>query len=275
MSRLLVPLWLLAFAGSAQSPADLFSKAPPAIDEALRDRVIQFYQAHVDGKFRAADQMVAEDSKDVFFEMEKRRCNSFEIGRINYKETFTKAQVMILCDTQMMMVPVGVRPVKLPLSSLWKQIDGKWFWYVDPAVGKDSPFGGAMKAGPMPAAGASPALTADMMKGPDPASLKLMVQVDRQDARFNLAQPGEQVIVVSSKLPGIAKLSVDQTSFPGLEGKLEKTELQTGESAKLTIVYTPAAGRPRVGQHLTEVRLRVEPIGRVFPIQVLLNAVSQ
>jgi hypothetical protein len=274
MSRLLVLSWLLAIAGFAQNPTDLFSKAPPAIDEALRDRVIQFYQAHVDGKFRAADQIVAEESKDVFFEMEKRRCNSFEIGRINYKETFTRAQVMILCDTQMMMVPVGVRPVKLPISSLWKQIDGKWFWYVDPTAGTDSPFG-PMKAGPMPAAGAAPALTADMMKGPDPASLKLMVQVDRQNAKFNLSQPGEQVINISSKLPGIAKLSVDQTSFPGLEGKLEKTELSTGESAKLTIVYTPAAGRPRAGQHLAEVRLRVEPIGRVFPIQVLLNAVSQ
>jgi hypothetical protein len=199
MSRLLVLSWLLAFTGLAQNPTDLFSKAPPAVDEALRDRVINFYQAHVDGKFRAADKIVAEDSKDVFFEMEKRRCNSFEIGRINYKENFTKAQVMILCDTQMMMVPVGVRQVKVPLSSLWKQIDGEWFWYVDPSAGRDSPFGGPMKAGPMPGPGSAPTLTADMMKGPNPAALKMMVEVDRQDAKFNLSQPGEQVIVVDRR----------------------------------------------------------------------------
>ena len=58
---------------AAQDPADLFRKAPPEVDDALRQRVTAFYQAHVDGKFRAADQFVAEDSKDAFFEAPKRR----------------------------------------------------------------------------------------------------------------------------------------------------------------------------------------------------------
>src|SRR5260370_36827649 len=104
---------------------------------------------------------------------------------------------MILGDTQMMMVPVGVRQVKVPLSSLWKQIDGEWFWYVDPSAGRDSPFGGPMNAGPMPGPGSAPTLTADMMKWPNPAALKMMVDVDRQDAKFNMSHPGEQMIVDS------------------------------------------------------------------------------
>ena len=44
----------------------LFTKAPPAIDEALRTRVRGFYQAFIDKKFRFAYEMVAEDSKETF-----------------------------------------------------------------------------------------------------------------------------------------------------------------------------------------------------------------
>ena len=50
----------------AQSPEELFEKAPPHVDQTLRERVKIFYQAHVDGKFRVADTVVHEDSKDAF-----------------------------------------------------------------------------------------------------------------------------------------------------------------------------------------------------------------
>lgn len=254
----------------AQSPAELFSKAPPAVDEALRERATRFYQAHVDGKFRAADQLVAEDSKDVFFEMEKRRCNSFTIGRINYAENFTKAQVMIVCDTQMMLVPVGMRQVKVPMTSLWKIVDDQWMWYVPPNPKHDSPFG-QMAPGPMPANGTGGGLPIDLLKGPDPASLRKMIEVDRQNLKFHLIETGEESIVVSSKLPGVMKLVVERPNFPGLEAKVEKDELKGGESTKLIVTYKPVPGRPKDGKHATEIRLRAEPIGRVIPIHCLIS----
>jgi len=37
-----------------QQPADLFTKAPPAIDEALRDRISKYFQLQVDGNPRLA-----------------------------------------------------------------------------------------------------------------------------------------------------------------------------------------------------------------------------
>jgi hypothetical protein len=66
----------------AQGQVDLFQKAPPEVDEALRARVTKFYQAHVDGKYRLADEVVAEDSKDAFFEARKPRYRKFELSRI-------------------------------------------------------------------------------------------------------------------------------------------------------------------------------------------------
>ena len=81
----------------AQDAKDLFDKAPPAVDEALRARIHQFYQAHVDGKYRIADQVVAEDSKDFYFAAQKPKYNSCETVRINYSENFTKADAVIAC----------------------------------------------------------------------------------------------------------------------------------------------------------------------------------
>ena len=70
-------------------------KPAAAVDEALRARIGKFYQAHVDGKFRSAEQYVAEDSKDFFFEMEKQRYLSFREPEISYSDHFTKAKVIM------------------------------------------------------------------------------------------------------------------------------------------------------------------------------------
>lgn len=56
-------LLLFSVVTFAQQSDDLFEKAPPNVDEALRARITEFYQYFVDGKFRDADGLVADDSK--------------------------------------------------------------------------------------------------------------------------------------------------------------------------------------------------------------------
>ena len=69
--------WMLAafvscaVVAAQTKPTDIFEKAPPEVDNALRERVSKFFQAHVDGKFRLAEEVIAEDSKDFFYNMEK------------------------------------------------------------------------------------------------------------------------------------------------------------------------------------------------------------
>ena len=44
------------------------AEAPsPEVDQALRARIAEFYQDHVGGKFRQAEALVAEETKDYFY----------------------------------------------------------------------------------------------------------------------------------------------------------------------------------------------------------------
>src|SRR5438067_7758827 len=83
---------------SAQPPADLFHKAPPAVDEALRARISKFFQLHVEGKFRQAESLVAEDSKDFFYSANKPKYLGYEIRDIAYTDDFTKAKAVVVAQ---------------------------------------------------------------------------------------------------------------------------------------------------------------------------------
>jgi hypothetical protein len=72
MKTLALSLVLLScFAALGQDSSELFDKAPPPIDEALRARVDKFYGAFIAGKFKEAYLLVADDSQDKFFELSK------------------------------------------------------------------------------------------------------------------------------------------------------------------------------------------------------------
>jgi len=73
----------------AQSPADVFNKPPADVDEALRSRIAKFYQAHVDKKFRQADEYVAEDTKDFYYQANKPAYLEFHIDNVLYQVNFT------------------------------------------------------------------------------------------------------------------------------------------------------------------------------------------
>src|ERR1017187_6076176 len=76
-----------SIAGAAQntpaSPPQ--APAPPEIDAALRDRVTKFFQAQANGRYRQADQYVAEDTKDYFYVMNKVHLVKFDITKVAYR----------------------------------------------------------------------------------------------------------------------------------------------------------------------------------------------
>src|SRR5579862_6988218 len=124
-------VFLMVSGLSAQTTANVFDKAPPDVDEALRARITKFYQAHVDGKARQAEQYVAEDTKDFFFDTNKPRYLDFRIDTITYSDHFTKARAVVLCKQRVMMPGFTDHPMDVPTPSTWKVEDGKWYWYVD------------------------------------------------------------------------------------------------------------------------------------------------
>ncbi|MCL6544345.1 MAG: hypothetical protein K6T61_03890 [Bryobacteraceae bacterium] len=260
-----------------QNPAELFEKAPPDIDEALRARINKFYQYHVEGKFRAADALVAEDSKDVFFGADKQRCRSFAITKISYSDNFTRASAMVICDTEMMMPPVGLIPIKMPIRSLWKVENGEWYWYVEPpppGSSLNSMFGVPGPAGPPPnSTGAAGAPSAPAAPGPpitftpllDLETLQNAVRADRTSVTFAVGTKGTERIQLANRLPGGVRLELRPAKLPGFEISLDKENLEKGESATLSITYLAAADSKPGATALVVV---VTPAEQEIPIRI-------
>ena len=121
---------MLAPAAAPQTAIEVFRKAPPATDAALRERVSRFYQSYVDKKWRLSDEFVAEESKDRYYAAPKPPYFSYRITEIKFEDNFTKAIVLSLAEQDRMVAMGGVMRMKVPMQSYWKLVDGKWMWYI-------------------------------------------------------------------------------------------------------------------------------------------------
>ncbi len=265
MRLLILAVAALCPCPAAQSPAALFEKAPPHVEEALRSRITLFYQAHMDGKPRRADQVVAEDSKDAFFEAEKPRYLSYEIVTVKYSDSFTRATALVNCETDVLMQAMGRMRIKRPITSLWRIVDGQWFWYVmpiDPKVGQDTPFG-RMRTSPEGPGAPSP--PPSQITLPSMQEILKKVRVSKNDVMLSSYQASSDEVIVYNDMPGTVTVSLDPAFAPGLQVKLDRTELKAGETARVTFQYQPPDKQPKPTLTAT---VRVQPTTQAFPIQI-------
>ncbi len=266
-------LTLLGSAYLAGQPAsDLFEKAPPHIDKALRERVRFFYQAHVDGKFRLADEAVHEDSKDAFFAADKRRYKDFDIVKIDYQENFTKARVVVAVKTDFLMPGAGRIPVTIPLTTLWKYDQGTWWWYVEPhsaEEGTQTPFG-TMKPG-KDADASSPFQKLQNMPGA--GAIRSQVKVSGTSVTLDCRQDGDSgEIVVSNGMPGILKLTLSMPEAEGFTARLEKEQVPAHGEGK--VIFSCDAN-PELAGRTIRGRLSIQPTNHQIPLTVRFQAGPQ
>jgi hypothetical protein len=234
---------------------DPFNRPPADIDEALRARIKQFYQYHVTGEYRKAESLVAEDTKDYFYTHNKPKYLGFEITRIDYSDHFTKAKAIVLCEQDITMPMISGR-FKAPTPSTWKIEDGKWVWYVDPESIGSSPFG-KMKPGPETPPSAGTGFSMSSM----PSSTDFLykqVTVDRKELTLKPGEAGS--VTVSNAAPGQMTLLIPSQPA-GFEAKIDKSTLQSGEKAVVTVTAKEGA-KPET------LRLQVDPIGQILTIQL-------
>src|SRR5208337_4156624 len=91
-------------------------------------RVIEFFQYHVDGSYRKAMDMVADETKDEYFASGKMRLKSFKLEDIKYSDKFEKATVTTTV-TRDWEIRLQNNTVTLPMITTWKLEHGKWVWY--------------------------------------------------------------------------------------------------------------------------------------------------
>ena len=149
--------------------------------------------------------------------------------------------------------------VPSPEPSNWKIEDGKWCWYVDPANIGRSPFG-KMTPGPdAPLVNGAPISLSNVPSTAD--FLFTQVKVDKQDLTL---KPGESATVtVTNGAPGIVTLTIP-TPLIGIAASLDKTSLQSGEKAILTV---------KAGDDLKPgvLNLQVEPTTQILPIKIAVK----
>ena len=260
MSRAFAVFLMLGAVMRAQTAADAFDKAPADVDDALKARITAFYQAHVDHKFRQADQYVAEDTKDFYYEANKPVYLSFRIDKIAYSDNFTKAKAVVTCKMHVTMLGMPDMVSEVPTPSTWKLEKGEWYWYVDQKAGRETPFGHWSPQGS--SGGAMPSLAG----APDVQAVQKMVQVDRKSVELSATDPSSAEVAISSKIA--VTLQVEALKTPGLEVSLDRTELAAGEQAKLKFHFEPPPGTtPKA----VRVIVRAMPTNQAIPVTAVIK----
>src|ERR1700733_2047389 len=118
--RLLFPA--LAVSAWAQQP----SPAQATAEKALRARVNQFYQLMLDKKYRVAEEMVASESKDDYYDGTKPDIKGFSIEKVELSDRNTRATVIVKWKLQTLFPGAGVMTFEFPATTWWKIENGKW-----------------------------------------------------------------------------------------------------------------------------------------------------
>ena len=282
---------------AARAAPESSEPAPPEVDAALRARVTQFYQDEVEEKFRQAEQLIAEDSKDFFYTSVKPSYASFEIRNILYSDNFTKATVYLAVDRVMAVPGFEGRPIRQVMPSRWKLENGQWCWYVDPRDLRNSPFGitapprgpnlpgggaampfpGSSTTMPVPGSGgtvpgAGGPAPAPMAAGTAPAAglppmpnMTPRVQPDKTSVELITGMPSAGQVTLLNKTPWPLSLSVKDAGIPGLSAKLDQTSVKAGEKATLQV---QSSGNAQPPKDPVVFRVVVQQTNQVIPIKI-------
>lgn len=257
----------------AQDATALFRKASPDVEAALRKNADAFFEMQVTKKFGGSVKYVAEGSLDAYIGSEKDSCLSIEIMNITYNDAYNEAIVTILCERGMA-TPVGGGRVTMPTTTYWKIENGEWKWYTPKYEGRT---GGDDYV--MTPFGPVPSKTPDMAEGAkaDRKDTKLTPQVSVEQLKAPLKtnprtvilradEPSTAVAEVHNSFPGLLKVSVAWVGLKGLNAKIDRDELNSGENAKVTISYEPQGIQPPPKSHA--VWIETNPMRSATPVMI-------
>jgi hypothetical protein len=264
MLRCFLTVLFAAVAFGQANPPAVSPQPPPELDRALRARINAFYDLLVNRQYRRAEEIVAPDTRDVYYERDKPRYISFELKSIKYSDNFTRAEAttIVKVPPTSAMIPV---PMDTPVASIWRLMDGAWYWSIPKINVTDllksmtgvaaSPDGNAAPAPPVPPppgmslpTGMGLPTGAGLPSGTDlpggmgtPASIPMMgtgegaapkLSLDRPDVTLK-ASATEKVTITNA---GAAPMTLFLLGkLPGIEATFDQTTIKEGERAVLSI----------------------------------------
>ena len=223
-------------------------KVPEKVDKALRGRVNEFFQDHVDGTFRKAMDLVADETKDEYFASGKMVLKSFTLDDIKYSDKFDTATVTctVVRDWEIRMQH---NTVTIPMVTTWKMEHGKWVWYHDKKAPEWlTPMGPSdVKAISRNADGSVtlPKINQDSVLAAAKNILDNGKGVDKLDVRFEDGKAGTDQVQFHNAEQGSVQLEMTPMDpIPGLTFAFDKLTVNAGETAKLSFKYEPEGKAP-------------------------------
>jgi len=248
--------------GQGEGFAGIFDKAPPHIDQALREKVTFFFDRFKEGKYRQADQVVHEDSKDDYFLADKFKVRNFKILNIIYQENYTRARVVIDLGTEYHFPGFKKIDVNVAWVSFWKLDQDQWWWHTLKGKERETAFG-ILEPGPDGKGQEHPKIEDLIDKAFEKGkALPDQVKIDRTQVTLSSHEPSDEYLQIKNEFEGPVKLQLAYPDMAGLIVALDKTDLPVGETAKLRIGYRPpnsvlkpdmevAVFVPEVGKRIT------------------------
>lgn len=229
------------------------AQAPAGVQEALRERVTQFYKLQEQGKFRQSEALVSEETRDTYYNMSKAPIREPAIDDIEFAPDFQTAKVRVVVHIAAPQARGTLLPTKV--TGLWKLIGGQWF--LDIPLQRNTPFGMMTFGKP----DGAPAL-------PPPVSIESVTggafRVDPQRLVFPAGtEPFTQASVIQNNLPGALELVLEQIKIPGVTLSLSSTTVPAKGQVRLIATYDPKAGK-QTGSR--QVLLQVQPVNRTIAL---------
>jgi hypothetical protein len=233
----------------AQDSSTSGGKIPTGLEEALRQRVTEFYKLQMDGKFRASEAYVCEASKDDYYSSEKTKWIDFQIVGLSFDDELKTAQVKVTLKGE---IPsfIGRFISQRQLTAKWQLEGGNWC-YSMPKVNRQElqTWVGTMRPGPEPHL--SPNSTPDSTSGPpkdskaaEPEAVLAAVKLSRPVLHLKAAAKSTDATDIVNTLPGEIELQLRAPETPGVRWNLAETKLASNASTKLLVEFDPKGGQP-------------------------------
>jgi len=258
----------LALTAWGQAPTDLFEKAPPGVEDALRERVNGFYKTWVEGKFRAGEKFVSDDAQEFYYSMQKQKFGGCEILRIKYDRDFNDAMVTVVCEGKWTISGQEMN-TKLPHTDFWSLEKDQWVWTIKQPKTTETPFGTTKNYGNIEGVdklfNAETGIPKDF-KGVGEAILK-QVSVDKQRVELSSFEKTSAVVTIKNGINGYIDVRADGDNLPpGMTMSFDQPKVPGNGEAKLTLTYDPKDNK--AAKPSGTVRITVDPFNKVFPVTV-------
>jgi hypothetical protein len=210
----------------------------PAPETALRDRVQQFYQLLQDKKYRQAEDMIADDTRDDYYNARKQDIKGFSIEKIEIDPDNAHAKITLKLNVLFLMPGAGAQIVAIAPPSYWKIDKGEWRWYIPAEVKNASPFG-TMHTGDTTPGTNTKGQAPGSLDNPDIGALMGQVSIDKTAVELTADAP-DSVVTITNQTPGPVELQIDPhvQIIKGLTLKLDSTHLDKGEKTMAHFHYS-------------------------------------